>query len=113
MMKKIISACGDVCNHCPRFLPKTDEELRRTAELWYQIGYRDKIVSNSEISCTGCTTNNNCTYKIIQCVTDRGIENCGLCEKYPCEKINKVFIKTMSFEPNCKKYCSADRKSVV
>ena len=37
-MDKIISACGNDCSLCPRHVPKTDDELRRTAELWMKIG---------------------------------------------------------------------------
>lgn len=33
---------------------KTEAELVHTAELWYKIGYRDHVVTNEEISCTGC-----------------------------------------------------------
>lgn len=56
-MDKIISACGNDCSACPRYIAapyeKTEEELRHTAELWLKIGYRDKLVSNGEISCNG------------------------------------------------------------
>lgn len=55
---EIIAACGNDCSVCPRYIThpyeKTDEELRHTAELWMKIGYRDYIVTNEEISCTGC-----------------------------------------------------------
>ena len=33
-MVKILAACGNDCSACPRHLPKTEEELKRTAELW-------------------------------------------------------------------------------
>lgn len=107
-MKEIIAACGNICNYCPRFLPKSDEELNRTAYLWYKIGYRESIVPISEIGCTGCKINNQCRYQIIQCVTDKKIENCGQCKEYPCEKINEAFTKTMTYKSNCKRHCTLE-----
>lgn len=56
-MQKIIAACGNDCSACPRYVAppyeKSDEELKYTAELWLEIGYRDRLVSNEEISCIG------------------------------------------------------------
>ncbi len=52
MIEKIIAACGNDCAACPRYVghpyEKTGEELRRTAELWMKIGYRDHLVTNEE-----------------------------------------------------------------
>ena len=54
-MQKIIAACGNDCSACPRYVAppyeKSDEELKYTAELWLEIGYRDRLVSNEEIPC--------------------------------------------------------------
>ena len=47
-MQKIIAACGNDCSACPRYVAppyeKSDEELKYTAELWLEIGYRDRLV---------------------------------------------------------------------
>lgn len=107
-MKKLISACGNDCNQCPRHLPKSEDELRRTAELWYKIGYRDRIVSTEEISCSGCTVHNWCRYGIISCGTSKGIATCGDCLEYPCHKITECFSVTTSYESECVKHCSPD-----
>ena len=64
--EKIIAACGNDCAACPRYTAypyeKTDEELHHTAELWKKIGYRDHIVTNEEISCTGCKPESHCVF---------------------------------------------------
>ena len=110
MSGKIIAACGNDCAVCPRYTAhpyeKTDEELRHTAELWFRIGYRDHVVSNDEISCTGCKPENRCRYAIVKCVTEKGIKNCGECDNYPCETISACFEKTMTFAPGCKAVCT-------
>lgn len=105
-MKKIISACGNDCSACPRHLPKTEEELSHTAKLWLKIGYRDKLVSNDEISCTGCSTENFCRYNVIGCTIEKGIDSCAECKQYPCEKLLDCFVVTKSFAPACKKASS-------
>lgn len=112
MNRRILAACGNDCWACPRYTKKpytkTDEELSHTALLWQKIGYRDRIVSNEEIACTGCREGNWCRYKIIQCVKEKQVDNCGLCEQYPCEKIKSCFEVTQSFEPKCKEVCTKE-----
>ena len=109
-MKKIIAACGNDCAACPRYVAhpyeKTDEELRHTAELWMKIGYRDHIVTNEEISCTGCKPENWCRYQVVKCCEDRGIKTCGECAGYPCDNMKECFVVTKSFEPMCRQVCT-------
>ena len=109
-MSKIISSCGNDCSACPRYTAhpyeKTEDELRHTAELWMKIGYRNEIVSNEEISCLGCNTENWCRYRIVKCCGERNIKNCAECEEYPCEKLKECFEVTKSFEPTCRKVCT-------
>lgn len=111
-MKKIIAACGNDCSVCPRYIShpyeKTEEELRRTAELWMKIGYRDHIVTNEEISCTGCKTDNWCRYHIVKCCGDKGISNCSACADYPCQHMKDCFEVTKSFEPMCRRACTEE-----
>lgn len=109
----IISACGNDCSLCPRFMPKTDEELKSTAFLWHKIGYRDQIVSNEEIACYGCKPGNFCTYKIIECTKSHGISNCGECDEYPCNKIIKAFERTAAFEATCREICTEKEYKVL
>lgn len=104
-MKKIVAACGNDCSQCPRHLPKSEADLRHTAELWKKIGYRDRVVSNKEISCSGCVMGNWCRYEIIGCTTERNIQNCGQCGNYPCKKIEECFELTKSFMPSCRAVC--------
>lgn len=110
--EKIIAACGNDCAACPRYTAypyeKTDEELHHTAELWMRIGYRDHIVTNEEISCTGCKPENWCRYRVIKCCVDRGIKTCGECAEYPCDNIKECFAVTKTFEPMCRQVCTDD-----
>jgi len=103
--KPIITACGDDCSSCPRYLANTEEELNKVAQLWYKIGWRDRIVSGIEINCNGCSIENNCRYKIIECVQKHKVEKCNLCEVYPCEKIKDMLEQTKQYKKKCKLIC--------
>lgn len=34
-MYEKITFCGDNCMECPRYSARSDEELKKAAELWY------------------------------------------------------------------------------
>ena len=53
-----ITLCGDNCLECPRYLARTNSELEKVAELWFRVGWRDRIVPIDEIRCFGCTSHN-------------------------------------------------------
>ena len=114
-LSRIIAACGNDCSACPRYAAhsyeKTEAELRHTAELWMKIGYRDHVVTNEEISCTGCKPENWCRYHVVQCCKDKGISNCSQCELYPCDNMKECFEITKSFEPKCRQVCTAEEYS--
>lgn len=64
-MEERITLCGDNCIECPRYNTHTEAELRKVAELWYRVGWRDTVVSNEEIVCEGCSSHKACTYGLI------------------------------------------------
>ena len=108
--KPIIAACGNDCSACPRYAVhpygKTEEELHHTAELWMKIGYRDHLVSNEEIFCTGCKPENWCRYRVVRCCEKKGIKTCAACSDYPCTNLQDCFSVTKSFEPRCRAVCT-------
>ena len=111
-MKRILAACGNDCSACPRYITppyeKTEEELRHTSMLWLRIGYRDHIVSNAEISCSGCRPENWCRYHVVKCCVDKGIKTCAECADYPCTNMKECFETTKSFEPTCRQVCTEE-----
>ena len=48
-MKEMITLCGDNCTWCSRYNARSEAELRKVAELWHRVGWRDTVVSNDEI----------------------------------------------------------------
>ena len=117
MTEKILAACGNDCAACPRYIAapyeKTQEQLEHTAQLWMKIGYRDRVVSNEEISCSGCKAENWCRYRVIACAREHGIENCGQCKEYPCANLKDCFEVTASFAPACKSVCTEEEYEML
>lgn len=104
----VIAFCGNNCSYCPRYLATQSgdpQELHKVAVLWEKCGYRDRVVSNEEISCHGCSITNWCRYDVADCMKD-GIANCGKCRKYSCDKIQAAFERTRSFEAKIREACS-------
>lgn len=101
-----ITLCGDNCLECPRYLAKSEEELQKVAELWHRVGWRDKVVSNEEIRCDGCSSHKQCTYKLVECVKENHVEKCNQCRKFPCEKIESMLKRSDVYKARCKELCT-------
>ncbi len=103
-----ISICGDVCSECPRYIATKNNdllELEKIADLWYRLGFRDKILNPEDLKCSGCNKDKFCSYNINRCEYLYNINNCGECDNFPCDKINLVFQKTDNINEICKSRC--------
>lgn len=103
---KTITLCGDDCAKCPRYLARTDAQLQQTAQLWYRVGWRDRIVTNDEIRCGGCASHKTCTYGIVDCVAAHGVEKCSACEAFPCETIDRMLARSAEAQARCRAVCT-------
>lgn len=84
--KKLAAVCGLFCPACsvfigtredPARLKKIAERLQRPVE---------------ELECHGCRTEKRCFYcetkcTMAKCASEKGIDFCGECTKYPCEEL--------------------------
>lgn len=103
MMK--LTYCGNDCNLCPRFMGTKDnntDELKRAAEMWLKVGWRERVLSPDEMKCYGCSSAEWCRYEIEECCEEKNIDNCGYCNNYPCNKINEVFKESKEYEERSK-----------
>lgn len=112
-MQEKITLCGDNCLECPRYLTQGVEELKKVAELWYRVGWRDRIVSNEEIRCTGCSSHKQCTYQLVECTKVHSVPKCNQCELFPCEKISAMLSRSEEYQRKCKEVCSADEYEML
>ena len=101
----IFSCCGDDCSICPRFLAETDEELKQTAELWHNAGWRDHVLSNEEIKCRGCGSVLTCGFGILPCMKNRNIIDCKRCNEYICPNLKNLFKGSNKKEASLKEIC--------
>ena len=106
IMREMITLCGDNCTECPRYNAHTDEELRSVAELWYKVGWRKSIVSNEEISCSGCSSHKQCTYQLAECTKEHYVDKCNQCKEFPCVKIVKMLERSADYKRKCREVCS-------
>ena len=107
-MEERITLCGDNCIYCPRYNAKSYDELEKVAELWYRIGFRDKIVSNDEIKCDGCSSHKKCTYNLVECTHNHKVEKCNMCNEFPCDKINDMLKRSKEYQKKCREVCSEE-----
>ncbi len=104
-----ISICGDICSECPRYIATKNNnisDLEKLAELWYRLGFRDKILPPEELKCLGCSKDKFCSHNLNSCDKLDTIRNCGECDNFPCNKISLVFQKTDNTKELCKAKCS-------
>lgn len=109
--KPFIATCGDVCSECPRYiatLSNNTNGLATVADLWFRTGLRNRVVSIEDIKCHGCSKAKACAYEINSCIHLEGIETCGECKLFPCQKIEAAFKRSDNFEVICKKNCCSE-----
>lgn len=112
-MTEKITLCGDNCNFCPRYNAKTEANLQKVAELWYRVGWRDCVVSNEEIKCTGCLSHKKCTYELEECTKNHNVEKCNQCDNFPCDKINVMLSRSKEYKNICKEICSSEEYQML
>ena len=89
-----IAYCGDDCNYCPRYLATQsgdEKRLKEVASIWQMIGWRDAAEPPEKLTCYGCASLEICELGIRECVIEKGLDSCGKCTDYPCEKLLKIF----------------------
>ena len=106
----VYSVCGDDCAVCPRFLARTEEELHETAEFWYRAGWRDHVVSNDEIRCTGCGCRPTCSFMLLPCTKEHDVSWCKECPEFECKKIEDVYLRSASKMEQCRKACESEEE---
>lgn len=105
-MEEKITLCGDNCIACPRYNAHSKEELEQVAELWYRVGWRDRIVSADEIACGGCSSHKQCTYGLVACIKEHQVSKCNQCVEFPCDKIAGMLEQSKKYQSKCEEVCS-------
>lgn len=105
-MEEKITLCGDNCIECPRYNAHSADELKAVAELWYKVGWRERVVTNEEIACSGCSSHKQCTYQLVECTKVHNVNKCNQCGEFPCIKIKDMLERSAEYKRKCKEMCS-------
>ena len=83
------------------------------AELWHRVGWRERIVSNEEIACDGCSSHKQCTYGLVDCTREHGVEKCNQCALFPCGKIQDMLERSKRYHARCREVCSPEELAAL
>jgi len=104
-MERMIATCGLICTECPAYITTKNENmitLEALAKTWSER--YGATLSADDCSCSGCHSTmgpwmSHCEECDIRaCGTNKGMENCGECMDYACDKI----VKFLEFVPEAK-----------
>jgi len=76
--------------------------------MWLMIGWRDTAEPPGKLSCYGCASVKTCGLGIKECVIEKGIDSCGKCTDYPCEKLIEIFNNNEKEANICKEKLSKE-----
>ncbi len=109
-MMSLIGVCGDNCSYCPRYIATRSgkaDELEEVKELWARLGLRDPAFPARDLTCFGCNPENPCAYSELRdCARGKGIDNCGLCDAYPCKRVDAAFEKSEELRSHATLVCT-------
>ena len=99
-MSDIVARCGYKCNLCLIYRDnlKKDEQNKQKYRDSLLKYYGDQLTLE-QCYCDGCMTEDienpirvdvNC--QVRPCVIEKGLENCGYCEQYPCQILEPKMI---------------------
>jgi hypothetical protein len=105
-METILAVCGLVCTDCPAYQATQANDqawLEQVATQWREE-FQAPNITAEYARCNGCLAQDaklcghcsECNVRL--CAVERGLENCGLCPDYGCEKITTL----MGFMPESK-----------
>lgn len=105
MKNKIVAPCGIDCFNCEAFEDNVTEEFQA------RLSERTKIPKEM-ITCKGCIDGNLCVLlkiqgkscKTLDCVKEKGVKYCFLCDTFPCEYLMPLASGADKFPHNMKLY---------
>jgi hypothetical protein len=113
----MIGACGDNCSFCPRYIATQNRnatDLEKVKELWVRLGLRHATFPARDLACLGCKPNDKCAYSELRaCAHEKGIDNCGLCDAYPCKLINKAFERSEELRSHAAHVCRPEEMDTL
>ncbi|MGE5417964.1 MAG: DUF3795 domain-containing protein [Acidobacteriota bacterium] len=91
----MMSYCGLLCNECPAYVAtiNNDEEQRKKIAAEWSKTYEHTFQA-ADINCQGCRSKVTIGYcktcEIRACGTEKGLNDCSVCENFGCDKLEQV-----------------------
>lgn len=111
-----LACCGNDCGCCPRYTAAQSGDiqgLKKAAEIWWQVGWREALAAPEEMACSGCATVEWCRYGIKDCAQRLGVVNCGQCPHYPCPRLEEALARSAAYAARCQEICSPRQYAVL
>ena len=99
-MTEINSYCGGNCEGCAIYLATREEDENKRNEMRIDIAqqieelYGQKCKPEDVGDCDGCKAATESSFsancKIRKCAIQKELDNCTLCNDYPCEELKKM-----------------------
>ncbi len=113
-MGKMIAYCGLICTDCGAYIATQTNDSQKKREIaaeWTQKYHHP--FKPEDINCDGCLPDtiktighlNACAVR--KCGQKKGVQNCGWCADYSCDKTNDFF----KMVPACKETLDAIKQS--
>lgn len=116
-MANMIGGCGDNCSCCPRYIAtqnRSPSDLEKIKELWVRLGLRDPTFPARGLACLGCEPNKKCAYSELRtCAREKGIDNCGSCDAYPCKLISTAFERSEKLQTHATRVCTPEEMDTL
>ena len=82
--------------------------MKKVAELWKIVGWEDTIQSLDKIACCGCDSLEICGLGVRECAVEKGLDSCGKCADYSCDKYLAIFKNNEKEAAICKEKFSKE-----
>lgn len=87
--KQMTAPCGLDCFNCPMYEARTNEKLR-------QIIAQNMNLPEEKAKCEGCRNENGTIdflgmrepCSVYRCISSKGLDFCGECEAFPCDRLH-------------------------
>jgi len=97
-MERMIAHCGLICTDCPAYIATQADDraaLEQVVAQW-RVEYNAPQMTVESVICDGCLVEGRkCGHcaecEMRACALARGVENCGHCDEYPCDRVAGFF----------------------
>jgi hypothetical protein len=96
-MDELLSRCGFRCDLCMAYRLNVEshpENRQLLSDGWFK--YFGFHIQPENIICDGCLSDQCITLdkdcRVRPCVMDKGLDNCGLCEIFGCDKLKERLV---------------------